>query len=154
MLTRLEKAQKKWGGSHSVIDKWLGDRQELLVMYCQIGGASHSKADQALPEPNQIQEFCQLMMDYLSAGHFEVYENIVQQCETRGDDSAKLARSLYPLISETTDVALDFNDSYADIKADDLLEQFDADLSRLGEALSTRFELEDELIHNLYAHHT
>ena len=26
MLTRLEKAQQKWGGSHSVIDKWLTEQ--------------------------------------------------------------------------------------------------------------------------------
>ena len=31
MLTRLEKAQQKWGGSHSVIDKWLTERQELSM---------------------------------------------------------------------------------------------------------------------------
>ncbi len=40
MLTRLEKAQQKWGGSHSVIDKWLTERQELLVLFCRIAGFS------------------------------------------------------------------------------------------------------------------
>ncbi|WP_105190296.1 sigma D regulator [Pseudoalteromonas sp. T1lg48] len=155
MLSQLEKAQQKWGGSHSVIDKWLTDRQELLVQYCGLAGpVHHGRHDQALPEQANIQSFCQLLMDYLSAGHFEIYDDIVKQCESRGEDSLKLARSLYPQISATTDIALDFNDNYAETKNDDLLENFDKDLSKLGEALSIRFELEDELIHNLYTNHT
>ena len=77
MLTRLEKAQQKWGGSHTVIDKWLSERQELLVLYCRIAGFSpYDKKDHALPDQLQIQNFCQLLMDYLSAGHFEVYDDI------------------------------------------------------------------------------
>jgi regulator of sigma D len=48
MLTRLEKAQQKWGGSHTVIDKWLSERQELLVLYCRIAGFSpYDKKDHA-----------------------------------------------------------------------------------------------------------
>ena len=52
MLTRVEKAQQKWGGSHTVIDKWLNERQELIVLYCKIAGFTpYEKQDQALPEP-------------------------------------------------------------------------------------------------------
>ena len=66
MLTRLEKAQQKWGGSHSVIDKWLTERQELLVLFCRIAGFSpYEKKDHALPDQLQIQNFCQILMDYL-----------------------------------------------------------------------------------------
>ena len=38
-----------------------------------LGGRTGEKKDQSLPEPSQIQAFCQILMDYLSAGHFEVY---------------------------------------------------------------------------------
>ena len=70
MLTRVEKAQQKWGGSHTVIDKWLNERQDLIVLYCKIAGFTpYEKQDQALPEPKLIESFCQLLMDYLSAGH-------------------------------------------------------------------------------------
>ncbi|MFY8275488.1 sigma D regulator [Pseudoalteromonas sp. SSDWG2] len=153
MLSQLEQAQQKWGGSNTVIDKWLAERQELLVQYCALAGTPHAKHGLALPEQACIQSFCQLLMDYLSAGHFEIYDDIVKQCELRGEDSLKLAQSLYPQISATTDIALDFNDNYAEAKNDDLLKNFDNDLSKLGEALTTRFELEDELIHNLYTNH-
>ncbi|WP_404342000.1 sigma D regulator [Pseudoalteromonas mariniglutinosa] len=155
MLTRLEKAQEKWGGSHSVIDKWLTERQELLVLYCRIAGFSpYDKKDHALPDQLQIQNFCQILMDYLSAGHFEIYDDIAKACEEKGPESQELANNLYPRISQTTDVALDFNDKYAEVSKDDLLDEFDKDLSDLGEALELRFELEDELIDNLYSNHT
>lgn len=155
MLTRLEKAQEKWGGSHSIIDNWLTERQELLVLFCRIAGFSpYEKKDHALPDQLQIQNFCQILMDYLSAGHFEVYDDIANACKDRGPESQKLANSLYPRISDTTDIALDFNDKYAEVSKDDLLDEFDNDLSKLGEALELRFELEDELIDNLYSNHT
>jgi regulator of sigma D len=155
MLTRLEKAQQKWGGSHTIIDKWLTERQELLVLYCKIAGFSpYDKKDHALPDQLQIQTFCQILMDYLSAGHFEVYDDIAKACEQKGPKSQQLANELYPRISETTDIALDFNDKYAEVAKDDLLDEFDNDLSKLGEALELRFELEDELIDNLYSNHT
>ncbi len=155
MLTRLEKAQQKWGGSHSVIDKWLAERQELLVMYCALAGFNgKGRNDHALPEVAQIQGFCQILMDYLSAGHFEIYDDIAKQCQQKGPQSIELAKSLYPRISETTDLALEFNDKYTELAADDLMAEFDRDLSTLGEALELRFELEDELIDNLYSNHS
>lgn len=155
MLTRLEQAQQKWGGSHSVIDTWLAERQDLLVQYCEIGGASSGvKHEQALPTQQKIQQFCQILMDYISAGHFEIYNDLVKRCEARGEHSLALAQSLYPRITQTTSLAVDFNDKYAEAEQESLLESFDKDLSQLGEALSLRFELEDELIDNLYSHHT
>ncbi|WP_105169355.1 sigma D regulator [Pseudoalteromonas sp. T1lg23B] len=155
MLSRLEQAQEKWGGSHSVIDAWLAERQELLLQYCKIAGFSpYDKKDHALPDQLQIQSFCQILMDYLSAGHFEIYDNLVEACEEKGPDSAKLAQALYPRIADTTDVALDFNDKYAENSQEKVLRDFDRDLSHLGEVLESRFELGDELIDNLYANHT
>lgn len=155
MLTRLEKAQQKWGGSHTIIDKWLAERQALLVLYYKIAGFSpYVRKDNALPSQLVIQTFCQILMDYLSAGHFEVYDDIAKACEQKGDKSEQLANELYPRISETTDLALDFNDKYAEVAKDDLLNDFDSDLSKLGEALEQRFALEDQLIDNLYSNHT
>ena len=155
MLKRVEKAQQKWGGSHTVIDNWLNERQELIVLYCKIAGFSpYEKKDQSLPEPSQTPAFCQTLLDYLSAGHFEVYDDIAKACEKKGLESQQLANTIYPRISDTTDIALDFNDKYAEVDAEDLLVGFDNDLSVIGEALEARFALEDELIDNLYSNHT
>jgi regulator of sigma D len=154
MLKRVEKAQQKWGGSHTIIDKWLNERQDLIVLYCKMAGFSpYDKKDHSLPEPEQIQTFCQLLMDYLSAGHFEIYDDIAKACEKKGPESQQLANAIYPRISSTTDVALDFNDKYEAVSQEDLLKDFDNDLSVIGEALEARFALEDELIDNLFANH-
>jgi regulator of sigma D len=156
MLSRLENAQQKWGGSHSVIDNWLTERQELLLQYCKIAGFtpfSKNTDEHALPTQPQMQSFCQILMDYLSAGHFEVYDNIVEACQEKGPDSAKLASELYPRIADTTDTALDFNDKYAEASQENAHAKFDSDLSTLGEILELRFELEDQLIENLYSNH-
>ncbi len=154
MLTQLEKAQQEWGGSHTVIDSWLEERQELLVLYCKLIGLSpYERNDHALPEQIEIQRFCQILVDYLSAGHFEIYDDIAKACEIKGKQSVALAQSLYPKISESTDIALAFNDKYAEVKKGSLLPDFDEELSKLGETLELRFEYEDELIDNLYSNH-
>jgi hypothetical protein len=69
-------------------------------------------------------------MDYLSAGHFEIYNDIAKACEIKGEQSLALAQQLYPKISASTDVALSFNDKYAETKQGSALPDFDAELSR------------------------
>lgn len=155
MLTRLEQAQQQWGGSLNAIDNWLNERQEVLVCYYQLAGLTPSEhTDRALPQHSEIQSFCQLLMDYLSAGHFEVFDQIVAQCKKNGPESLALANKIYPEISKTTDIALAFNDKFAEITEQSLLDGFDQNLSALGQFLEERFELEDQLIEALYKKHS
>lgn len=152
MLTRLENAQKNWGGAHSAIDNWLEERKTMLVLYCQLSGVkTQSNPKQlSLPSKDDIQQFCQIMLDYLSAGHFEVYEQIISQCGIKHEEGKELAERIFPQINATTQVCLSFNDKYAESNADEDGESFDQDLSTLGEALEERFELEDQLIGTMY----
>lgn len=151
MYTRVQQAQKKWGGSLSAIDNWLDERQQLIVNYCRLAGLPPFEKDRhTMPSQERIKEFCQLLMDYLSAGHFEVYERIVTQCAINGTNSRKLADSLYPKIAVSTDLALEFNDNYADHLSTRKSGTFDTELSALGQALEERFALEDKLIETLY----
>ncbi|NVK25280.1 MAG: sigma D regulator [Gammaproteobacteria bacterium] len=155
MLSQLEQTQQKYGGANTAIDNWLAERQELLVRYCKLAGLPpFEKEAKALPETLPVNRFCQVLVDYLSAGHFEVYDNIVKQCEEHGKESAALANSIYPKISETTEVLVNFNDKYANLTADTDLSGFDTDLSVVGQILEERLELEDELIHTLHTKHT
>jgi regulator of sigma D len=155
MLTRLEKAQQRWGGSHNVIDNWLNERQQILVNYCQLAGLPPYENDErALPDTQEVKQFCQLLMDYLSAGHFEIYDQVVAQCKDHGENSLALAKQLYPEISKSTDIALNFNDKYAEIEMQSLTDDFDNDLSHLGQHMEKRFELEDMLIETLFSKHT
>ncbi|WP_394175718.1 sigma D regulator [Thalassotalea litorea] len=151
MLTRLEQAQQQWGGSSNAIDNWLTERQDVLVNYCRLAGLPpFDKADRALPKSSDIQAFCQVLVDYISAGHFEVFDQIVRKCKENGPHSLALAQRVYPQIARSTDIALTFNDKYADLGEDSELEGFDASLSALGQFLEERFDLEDQLIEALY----
>lgn len=155
MLKQLEKAEQRWGGANSLIDHWLNNRRKLLINYCKIAGMPpYDSTEKSLPPVALIKEFCDLLMDYVSEGHFEVYDQIVTACEKNGIPSKTLAQSLVPRISETTDSALDFNDKYTELVDDNVLFQLDKDLSSLGHAMETRFELEDKLLEVLHAKHS
>ncbi|MDN4502106.1 sigma D regulator [Alteromonadaceae bacterium BrNp21-10] len=150
MLTGIEQAKQKWGGRHSAIDKWLTERQLLLVQYCELAGIPpYQRQDNALPEKEKIQAFCELLMDYVSAGHFEVYGKLTDN-DSAGND---LENTIYPKISESTDSALQFNDAYTEIQNDTNMKEFDVALSKLGQQLEERFELEDQLIQSLHNDH-
>ena len=137
--------------TQTVIERWLAERSELLVLYCRLTGKRKS---QILPDISQINQFCDILIDYVSAGHFEVYEQVVSLCDKTGDESLQLLKDLFPKISETTDIVVDFNDKYSDDKANvALMSELDSDLSTLGEAIAARVEMEDQLIDTLSVHH-
>jgi regulator of sigma D len=147
MLTRLEQAQKAWGGSLDAIDNWLNERQEVLVSYCKLAGLPPYSGDcKTLPTTEEIQSFCQLLVDYLSAGHFEVYDQIISQCEQNGGEHKLLSTEQQSRLSETTQAGLEFDELYAECRDSDDLDNFDRDMAALGKALEARFELEDQLI--------
>ncbi|MDX3775352.1 sigma D regulator [Chromatiaceae bacterium AAb-1] len=155
MYTRVKKAQQQWGGSLAAIDNWLEERQQLIVNYCTLAGLPPFEENrQTMPSQELVKQFCQLLMDYLSAGHFEVYDRIIAENAENGSDSRQLAQKLYPKIAESTDLALTFNDNYAEHLSTRHSGAFDRELSELGQALEARFELEDQLINTLYEKHT
>lgn len=144
MLQQLESVKSKWGGKSLVIDKWLLERQALLVSYCQLAGINAH--DDCLPDADEISEFCGALLDYLSAGHFEIFELLVE-----GDASGlTLKDELYPRLAETTDAALSFNDAFADALSPEQAAKLDKALANLGETLEERFALEDELIAHVH----
>lgn len=154
MLSKIKQAKQQWGGSNKLIDAWLEKRQELIVNYCEIAGLSPFKqVDNALPEPKAIKEFCNQLVDYVSTGHFEIYKEVVARCETHGQASLNQINQIIPQITDTTDLALEFNDKYAEITNSELT-QFDRDLSTLINGLEQRFELEDQLLATLFEKHT
>lgn len=146
MLSEFEKAQQRWGGANQLIDKWLESRQDLLVAYCELANLPpFAREDSALPSATEIKRFCQILVDYISAGHFEVFEKV----RTNGDNPDAVAQ-LLPQIYHSTDIAIAFNDKYTKLNDTEMLEGFDDALSRLVHYLEQRFELEDQLISYLY----
>jgi regulator of sigma D len=140
----------RWGAVNELIERWLDERQALIVQYCAISGIQ--KAQQAT-NPTRLQKFCQLLLDYVSAGHFEIYYELIREAEAFDDGTAELAKPLLPQITATTQIALDFNDTYAECEAVGEPGVLAKGLSELGETLATRFELEDQLIAALHACH-
>lgn len=131
------------------------DRNAMLSQYCMLAGVDvgrgRSEDQQLNMESELLQEFCENLIDYLARGQFELYQRITDGQERR-KDIVMLANDIYPRISETTNFAVDFNDAYdKSIKKLGSFDHYGERLSKLGEELAIRFELEDKLIHSLLA---
>jgi regulator of sigma D len=148
MLTKLELAEQKWGGSSRLIDRWLYNRRELLSQYFKLAGIPPSKHDNSLPSVSQVHLFCEHLVDYISECHFRVINQIMQSFP----EGQKLTDQLMPKLLETTDAMLDFIDKYAEVENDDMLYELDDDLAELVNTLETRLQLEDRLLQVLYAY--
>lgn len=139
------KPSERRDGSRELIQKLMSERAEVLVLYCRLAGLDTQGERRHAPAVKLLQEFCEVMVDYLAAGHFSLYERIVNGNERR-QSFAQLADQLYPRIAETTQAALDFNDKYDGRNGQELSMSFDDDLSHLGELLANRIEVEDRLL--------
>lgn len=149
MLENCKTAQERWGGTHEMIDNWLSDRQQALVTFFAIQDAQGK--DEV---SEQLQAFCQQLLDYVSEGHFEIYEQLFREAKEFDDGGLALAKELYPRIEELTQYMVDFNDKY--ISADHVEMNIDSlkeDLSILGEKMTERFDMEDQLIERLHNAH-
>ncbi|RTE64442.1 sigma D regulator [Amphritea opalescens] len=150
MLEKCRNAQERWGGVSDIIDNWLDGRQKLISFFVSL---PQQNVQDALND--KIQEFCQLMMDYISSGHFEVYEQLLKQGSEFNDGSLEKAQALFPNIQNSTDAALDFNDLYSNFEGITLQQMYEltCQLSSLGETLEERFALEDKMIEILHIAH-
>lgn len=150
MLENCQTAKERWGGVNKIIDRWLEERQQLLVQYCALSGLESANMTEDL-RGDKLKELCQILVDYVSAGHFEVYDQLIKEGrEFQDKEALKEAGGLYNSIDKTTEKLLDFNDKYQET---DDLSSIDADLSRLGETLETRFAAEDRMIAVLHTSH-
>ncbi len=125
------------------VKKLVAERAEMLVLFCRVAGLE-PYSDEREVQP-LLTEFCELLMDYIAAGHFALYQRIVEGGERRRQVAAT-AETVYPDIAAVTDLAVRFNDKYDRRKTTAVLKSLSADLSQLGEALATRIDLEDRLI--------
>jgi len=134
---------------HNTIESLVRLRQEVVVSYCQLAGVSSFAArdeEAHKVDPEQLRSFCQIMVDYTAMGHFEVYQRIIEGKERRRAVK-EVAAQVYPAIAETTDFLVDFNDKYDafDGTGDDV-QLLGGDLSKLGEVIAVRGDLEDQLL--------
>jgi regulator of sigma D len=129
----------------AIISRWKEQRETL-----------HHDLDQSLYSDHALQidiqdfpieHFCESLMDYISAGHFEVYETLLHESTAELEANRELLEQIYHSIETTTDLALSFNDKY---RNEEVHSSEDAslprDLQSLDDALTLRFALEDQLL--------
>ena len=153
MLENCKTREERWDGVETLIEGWLKERQDLIVLYCALSGAQATSSGKSRPS-QKLKKFCEILVDYVSAGHFEIYDQLLKEAEEFQDGGEALASKMYPKLTKTTEIALDFNDKYDTTEhCKDLVAQLPTDLSHLGEILVSRFEMEDQLIQVLHTQH-
>ena len=150
MVTNAESALAHWQRIEGLIQEWLRERQQLLYLLCAIRGIRGLVARDE-PLEYRVQRFCEVLMDYISAGYFEVYRELADEARLFQRNNPQLSRSLLARLEESTDEALLFNDDFDSPEhireLSDILPQR---LSRLMEKLEERFALEDQLIVSIH----
>lgn len=140
MLNQLENLAKCVAGNNEFIDQWLQARKGLLVAYYHLVGLKPNKEKHTPLDEEALDAFCHQLVDYLSAGHFHVYDRIVPEGETT-------SALIYSALQENTQQIMALYDSYLESAIDhDNYLAFQEALSGVGEALANRFILEDKLI--------
>ncbi|MCZ6640777.1 MAG: Rsd/AlgQ family anti-sigma factor [Gammaproteobacteria bacterium] len=106
-------------------------RQRLITYLVELNNA----LDAGLEDLSQaiLTRFCNSLVDYLSAGHFQVFQRLIP------------APHEYAAIESTTLVAMRFNDEFGDLESVNIA-QVKAALEQLALVLGTRFELEDDIL--------
>lgn len=145
MLNQLESLTENQKGHHRLVNRWLNIRKQLLVAYYNLVGLKPGKESFMRLNERALDNFCQRLVDYLSAGHFSIYERILHKLE---EESPYLhAGRIWSLLEDNTQQIMDYYDSTLENAIDqDNVYEFQHVLSDIGEALESRFELEDQLI--------
>ncbi len=120
----------------------------MWSLYCQFA-IQDDEIDERTVEI-ALRGFCQVLIDYISLGHFGIYQRIDEGNERR-QSVLTVAQQVYPKLVELTHDAVAFNDKYESMHKESLKMELNTDLSALGESLASRIELEDRLIESLVA---
>ena len=129
------------------INSLLHERQQVLVSMCELAELE-SREVPAATVIHSLRSFNQQLVDYTALGHFEIYERIIDGKERRGNIKM-VADRVYPSISQTTQLFVDFNDKYDGADEEDSLTDLYRDLSSIGEAMAERIESEDMLLREI-----
>ena len=129
------------------ISNLLNERQQVLVSMCELAEleAGEVSAETVI---HNLRNFNQRLVDYTAMGHFEIYERIIDGKERRGNIKL-VADRVYPSISDTTQLFVEFNDKYDGADESESLVDLYRDLSQIGEAMAERIESEDMLLREI-----
>jgi regulator of sigma D len=126
-----------------LVEAMLDERKEMLILLWDLSKLEPFKATDTLR--NTLEKYLGVLVDYIAAGHFGLYERIAERTERR-KPVVETAREIYPRIAASTDVAVEFSEKYEDADDATLESSLAMDLSTLAEEVTSRIELEDRLI--------
>jgi regulator of sigma D len=129
--------------TRKVIEALLKERQDMLVLLWELSKKDLQNVDQGMVDV--LDDFIEILVDYIAAGHFSLYRRIAEGKERR-TPVLKTAQEIYPRIAETAEVAIEFSERYEAADKGRLTSHLANDLSTLGEEVTARIELEDKLI--------
>lgn len=118
------------------------ERHQVWELYCKV--AEQKPFTLSSDMHSILNQFSQILIDYVSLGHFGVYERLLSGTERR-DAVLTEANKIYAEFSKTTEAAISFNDKYDSQNQKVTVDKLEADLSSLGEHLAKRIDLEDKL---------
>lgn len=145
MLDQLNVLTARVGGCSDLVDVCLRSRKQLLVAYYQMVGIKPNKDSLTTLDENALDTFCQTLVDYLSTGHFTLYEHFIKEME--GTPQLAKAALIYPSLQANTEQIMQVYDSHLENAIDDdNYLAFQQALSVVSEALEVRFTLEDKFI--------
>ncbi|HKJ08251.1 MAG TPA: Rsd/AlgQ family anti-sigma factor [Gammaproteobacteria bacterium] len=121
----------------------VASRNETLALYAELARLRPFTDEPFTAEA--LQQFCEALIDYTASAHFQLYRYVAERRERRVA-VRDVAERIYPRISVITESTLAFNDRYAVADLNECLPTLVDDLSRLGEELADRIQLEDQLI--------
>ena len=88
---------KQFQAVDDLLQRWLKERRTLLTRYTEIVVVN----DSAIPDAALVQrqkDLCSVLVDYVSAGHFEVFHELLNEAESFADGSGTLAATVMPAI--------------------------------------------------------
>jgi len=134
--------------SHQMIKKFVEERTQMLSLYSDLAAAHPYKDVESVSE--LLTRFCEALIDYTADAHFRLYRYIDDRRERRGN-VLSIASQSYPVILDTTQDILDFNDKYDSAGHKINIDTLESDLSLIGERLADRIAIEDRVIEALVA---
>ncbi len=149
-MTTTTNANRQFITVEELLGRWLKSRNTLLSKYTDIVLSTEGSLDGTNVATGQ-KALGEVILDYVSAGHFEVFHELLNEAELFADGGRDLAVKLIPEINDTTDFILAYEEKYR--TGEEYPNTLERDLSALGEILESRFELEDQLIGGLHNRH-
>ncbi|KAF0807853.1 anti-RNA polymerase sigma 70 factor [Alcanivorax sp. S71-1-4] len=137
----------QWQRTETLVQTWLKERQQLLALLCALPDMNDANIENNPALHAHIQSLCQTLMDYISAGYFEIYRELAVEARSLKRDNPGWLREMLQRLEDSTDAALAFNEHVDQAtRRQCTLTALPEKLASLLEKLEERFVLEDQLI--------